>query len=226
MTTHPPEPDPSSERAASWPRRHPWLTALLWLVTVWYLFGLFYRTPIPNPWAEKTFVIKGRFPFDKGYDLLFKINATGQARWHQRLCGNIQTERAICTGGGVFVRPTRIDGQHYEMVLHEDFYFKGPQQWEMQYWELVYDPAFGVPPESYVLTTHGLMPHVVCNDSMASRKKVRGKLFCSSQYDDKERKQGIVKYRNIYLPLSAEAKPGEKVVDYWLHSELDALLPP
>ena len=54
-----------------WVRQH-WIISTLVLLYVTYSgFWWLVFTPIRNPWPQEAFTIRGRFPFDKGYELMF-----------------------------------------------------------------------------------------------------------------------------------------------------------
>jgi hypothetical protein len=75
------------QRSCQWlktfPKRHWIITGLGVIYLVWYLV----LTPIRNPFAHETFTIRGRFPIEQGYELMFNQNVYGAAKWHQRWCG-------------------------------------------------------------------------------------------------------------------------------------------
>jgi hypothetical protein len=219
-----PTPPTPAQRVRGWMHRHPWLSGFLLLLSVWMAFDWIVDTPIRNPWPDEPLVIRGKFPFDRGYELVFMVNAIGEAKWYRRRCGGIQREEAVCSGGRAFVKPRKIDGQHYEMVLYRDFYLRGPQQWKTTYWDVVYDPSYGVAPEDLLITSSGWGPHIICKDSEASKATFRGRLSCTGQFDSESKTSGWVKYMHMNLPSTPARSPEEEVVDYWLSSELDRML--
>ena len=203
-------------------RRHPWMSAFFVFVVTWYSFWWFFRTPIRNPFPNEPFVIKGRFPFEKGYELVFIINVVGKADWHQWLCGGRVAEKAVCRAGRTVLKPTKVDGNHYEITLYSDYFLSGPQKWELRRYWMVYDPAFGVDPEKTGSALSREGPVTVCDDDPESKVRRKGRLFCLSK--DEEESISMRKYRELRLSPSSEPQPGVTIRDYWLRSELDAML--
>ncbi len=216
------------KRVTDWMKHHWLVSGLIVMAVVWQAFWVYFNVPIRNPWPRETYTVKGRFPFDKGYDLVFMQNVYGGSYWHQRLCGMLSFRQlATCGGGGDFFKPRRIDDQHYEVTLYRDYYFPGLPGWRLDAtneWPLAFQTGIGFDQEKALITSLWPTPVAVCDDSPQSLRELNGKLFCMQQYDDASRMEGHLKYKDLDLGLSAKAGPGEKVKDFWLYSELDALL--
>lgn len=212
----------------SWMKRHWLVSALIVNAVLWQAFWWHFKTPIRNPWPQDTYIVKGRFPFDKGYDLVFMQNVYGGASWHQRLCGGLSMrERATCSAGRVFFKPRRIDGEHYEVTLYRDYYFRGFPDWTLNAtneWPLAFKAGIDFDYEKAMITSLWPTPVAVCDDSSPSISLLTGKLFCMQQYDDPSRERGHMKYKHLVLPASNQAKARVQILDFWLESELDELL--
>jgi hypothetical protein len=225
-----PESPTIAKRLGRWARKHWVISGLLLLVLLWWAYWWHFNTPIRNPWPKEAFTIKGRFPFDKGYELAFRFGVHGEASWHRRACGGwgFFTDEASCSGGWVYVKPRQIDGQHYEITLYRDYYLPGLVQWSRVNGasHLVFKPTPGVDPQTYLITSQarGKDSPDICDDSEVSYMKRRGKLFCMAQYTNDDRSRGYKKYIHLQLPPSAQAGPNEEVRDFWLKSELDELI--
>lgn len=194
------------------PRRHKIITVLLLLYGLWHLA----TTPIKNPWASDAYTIRGRFPFDQGFELEFLQFAYNTADWHRRWCGGINVDRAHCSGGHEVLKPRKIDGQHYELTVYRDRYISGPAGW-------VADPASyrayraGVDPSTMIFLSLAPSPdRLACDSGVERLSKYEGGLFCMSQKEHQ-------KYGQLVLPLSPGNNSQEKIFDFWLYSELDAI---
>ena len=216
------------KRVISWLKRHWLASSLLVLILTWQVFSWHFNTPIRNPWPQDTYTVKGRFPFNKGYDLVFMQNVYGGAPWHQRLCGGLyMRNRATCSAGKVFFKPRRIDGEHYEVTLYRDYYFAGLPGWKLNAtneWPLAFKAGIDFDYEKAMITSLWPTPVAVCDDSPQSIEKFTGKLFCMQQYDDASRERGHMKYKHLVLPLSDPGSATTKIKDFWLYSELDEVL--
>lgn len=216
------------KRVSEWMKHHWLVSGLIVIAVVWKAFWLHFNMPIRNPWPRETYTVKGRFPFDKGFDLVFMQNVYGGSEWHQRLCGMLSLRHeATCGGGGVFFKPRRIDSQHYEVTLYRDYYFTGLPGWTLDgtnEWPLAFRSGIGFDYEKSMNTSLGKMPVVVCDDRQEEVEKRMGRLFCTEQYDEPSRAQGHLKYKHLPLPMSSAGGPNERIKDFWLYSELDELI--
>ena len=83
----------------AWMRRHRFLSSLILFFFFWRIFWWHFDTPIRNPWPQDSYIVKGRFPFHKGYDLIFIQHVYGGSAWHQRVCGMLSltnSAKEIC----------------------------------------------------------------------------------------------------------------------------------
>ena len=216
------------KRVISWLKRHWLASSLLVLIVTWQVFWWHFNIPIRNPWPQDTYTVKGRFPFNKGYDLVFMQNVYGGARWHQRLCGMLSLRHtATCSAGNVFFKPRRIDGEHYEVTLYRDYYFAGLPGWRLDAtneWPLAFKAGIDFDYEKSMITSLWPTPVAVCDDRPESPQLRLGRLRCMQQYDDPSRKSGHARYKHLVLPLSAVGDTTTKIWDFWLYSELDEVL--
>jgi hypothetical protein len=206
-----------------WMRKHWVISTLLLLCALWNGFWWAVFTPIRNPWPQEAFTIRGRFPFDKGYELMFYQNVYGMADWHKRLCGGgifyllgYQTSKATCSGGGISTKPRQIDGQHYEVTLYRDAYFAGFQNWTSNTFHTQY--KVGVDYNTIRgFTSYGAPENSACDDSEEFLRKYSGKLFCTKQTTHKD-------YKQLVIREGQPAGPNERIQNFWLESELDQML--
>ncbi len=216
------------KRVSEWMKHHWLVSGLIVIAVVWKAFWLHFNMPIRNPWPRETYTVKGRFPFDKGFDLVFMQNVYGGSEWHQRLCGMLSLRHeATCAGGGVFFKPRRIDSQHYEVTLYRDYYFTGLPGWTLDgtnEWPLAFRSGIGFEYEKALVTSLWPTPVAVCDDSLQTLERLDGKLFCMQQYNDPSRQAGNIKYKHLVLPQTSSDDGNVKIKDFWLYSELDELL--
>lgn len=200
-----------------------WLKAFAWRHKVISALGLFYllskaiMTPIVNPFASDVYTIRGRFPFDKGYELAFDQRVLGQTKWFRAWCGWPLSEEGNCYKGFEVLKPTRIDENHYELRVYRDRYFAGPQGWEHRISHIEYKTDAGID-----LNRHSLRDYVgdessVCDDSEEFLKKYKGELFCTSQLTHKD-------FKVLHLPDGQPVMPNEQLINFWLDSELTPML--
>jgi hypothetical protein len=192
----------------SFPRRH-------WFLTVWLLAIAGFNvaiTPINNPFAQDAITIRGRFPFDQGFELVFRQNAYGNAQWYRRWCGGIQTDNAICRAGFTYLKPTRTEAQHYVITIYRDRYFPLFADWKEETWHVQYK-ANAADLERFGATSYGNPGNSVCYGSDEALSKRDGRLYCHGQPDDKE-------FKSLVLTDGQPVDTNEKLMNFWLDSEL------
>lgn len=190
----------------SFPRRH-------WILTAWTLaIAGFYIaiTPFKNPFAQDAITIRGRFPFEQGFELVFRQNAYGNAQWYRRWCGGIQTDNAICRAGYTYTKPTRTDAQHYAITIYRDRYFPWFADWKEETWHVQRKAKVGLPQGA---TSYGNPENSVCDGSEEALNKFGGELYCRGQLDDTE-------FKNLVLLDGQPVGANEKLMNFWLFSEL------
>lgn len=199
-----------------WMRKHWIISTLVLLCALWNGFWWAVLTPIRNPWPQEAFTIRGRFPFDKGYELMFNQNVYGKADWHQRLCGGgifyllgYQTSNATCSGGKVWAKPRQTDGQHYEVILYRDVYFAGPQNWTANTWHIQYKANAGVDYTKLLVTSYGNPENSACADSEERLKLHEQKLFCMPQIEHGD-------FKNLTFTQDQHVGPNERIQNFWL----------
>jgi hypothetical protein len=204
-------------RAWSWlsnfAMRHKVITA----VAVLYVVFKLVMTPIVNPFASDVYTIRGRFPFDQGFELMFIQNAYGNANWYRRWCGGIQTDNAICRAGRHVLQPTRLDGQNYEIKNYRDRYFSAFADWKEETWHVEYKANMGLDPIKVMAHAYVNEDNSACDGSEESAIRHGGKLFCTGHLNDKDYKHLVIK---AGLPL----KSNERLLNFWLYTDLDAML--
>lgn len=195
------------------PKRHKIITAL----AVLYLAWLAIMTPIKNPFASDAITVRGRFPFDQGFELVFlqETHSTSTFQLSKILCGKSYTR---CNGGAVKFYPKKIDGHHYELTVFRDAYFAGLLGWVSED-RLYYRPhQSGVDPEKIAKLFLNLGPspeNYACDPKYTQTFK--GGLFCSGQETHKD-------YKVLILPKRSDLGNNEQEYNFWLDSELDAKL--
>lgn len=194
----------------TFPRRH-------WILTTWVLaIAGFYvaTTPIKNPFAQNAITIRGRFPFDQGFELVFRQNAYGNAQWYRRWCGGIQTDDAICRAGFTYIQPTRTDPQHYAITIYRDRYFPWFADWKEETWHVQRKAKVGLPDGA---TSYGDPENSVCDGSDEALSKFGGELICRGQLDDRE-------FKSLLLSDGRPVRVNEKLMNFWLYSELREII--
>jgi hypothetical protein len=210
-----------------WVAKHPKLCTFLLIVVLWQAFWWHFNTPIKNPWPDKPYTIKGRFPFDKGFDIVFGLSVSGDAKWHQWICGGIQVTYAGCSGGTEYFHPQKTDSKNYQITMYKDYYLRGLPLWdESVFFYKQYKAGIAFDFKASVIGGH-IVPEsapIICDDSEKELSESKGKIFCMRQYDNETRQSGYKKYIHLILPASSQAGPNEQVMDFWLTSELDEML--
>lgn len=194
-------------------KRHKFITTLVLLYATFKLI----MTPIVNPFASDVYTIRGRFPFDQGFELMFIQNAYGNAKWYRRWCGGINTEDAICRDGHRVLKPTRLSGQNYEIKIYRDRYFSAFADWKEEAWHVEYKANMGLDPMRVMAHEYINDQNSACDGSEESSTRHKGQLFCTGHVNDKDYKHLVI---NEGLPLKAN----ERLLNFWLYSELDAML--
>ncbi len=206
-----------------WMRKHWIISTLLVLCALWSGFWWVVDTPIRNPWPKDAFTIRGRFPFDKGYELMFYQNVYGEAAWHQRLCGGgvlyllgVKTSTATCASGGISTKPRQVDGQHYEVTLYQDAYFSSLQDWTANTFHTQYKA--GVDYNTIRgFTSYGAPENSACADSEERLRLHEKKLVCMPQTEHGD-------FKSLVISEGRPAGPNERIQNFWLYSELDQML--
>ena len=206
-----------STRVWNWvkgfPKRHKIITVL---VVLYVLFKVAI-TPIKNPFASDVYVIRGRFPFEQGFELMFRQNVYGDAPWFRRLCGGLQTNDAICRAGYEDLKPTRLADQHYEIKIYRDRYFAGLADWKDEVWHLEYKVDDRVNHEKIAASGLGGSENLTCDGSAKASEKFKSELFCMSQTEHK-------KYKDLVVTAGKPIGASERLQNFWLYTELDAML--
>jgi hypothetical protein len=215
------------QKLKRWVGKHPVLCAFLLIVVLWKGFWWHFNTPIKNPWPEHPYTIKGRFPFDKGFDIVFGLRVAGEAKWHRWICGGINVTYAGCSGGTLYFHPQKVDGKKYQMTMYKDYYLKGLPQWsEANFFDKPYNSQADFDPKKSSIGGNVGWKNIpiICDDSKENLQQYKGAMRCRTQYDDPERKHGHLRYKHLKLPASQVAGPNEQVMDFWLYSELEEML--
>ena len=175
-------------------------------------------TPIVNPFASDVYTIRGRFPFDQGFELMFRQNAYGNAKWYRRWCGGINTTDAICRDGNRVLKPTRLSGQNYEIQIHRDRYLSAFADWKEETWHVEYKANMGLDPLKVMAHEYINDENSACDGSNESIREFKGRLFCGGHLNHKN-------YRHLVINGGLPLKANERLLNFWLHTELDAMLP-
>lgn len=197
------------------PKRYKFLIA----ITVLYLLWFAITTPIKNPFANDAVKLRGRFPFDQGYELMFSQRTLSSSTSHlsKILCGSFIHSNTTCDGGSTRFYPKKIDGQHYELTVYRDAYFGGLLGWvakDRLYYRVHRNTIDG---DKHRGLFYGLGPspaNEICDDSGEYVPTDRGEIFCMGQKEHKN-------YKVLTLP--SRYASGNNVQEYnlWLYSELD-----
>ena len=205
-------------RAWRWLKAFAWRHKVISALVLFYLLSKAIMTPIVNPFASDVYTIRGRFPFDQGFDLIFVQSTYGTAKWYRRKCGGIQVEEAVCYGERRVLKPTRLDGQNYEIKIYRDRYFAGFAGWKSDaISHAEYKVNMGIDPAKVLNRAYANDENSACDGSEESIESRKGRLFCMGQIDHKDYKRLVIKEG---LPL----KPSEQLMNFWLYTESDAML--
>jgi hypothetical protein len=171
-------------------RRRPIVAALVLgffcIVLFLKLFGGVVFTPRLNPNPQDPITIRGAFPFDKGYDLVFNQGARTTAPWASVVCGGFGLTRGwkgfACRGGYETFLPKKIDCCHYEITLYRDHYLPGIAGWENNGF------GFNSAVQGKPLIGGGGVPRksteMDCADSAERLRKSNGALLCIPEIDE------------------------------------------
>lgn len=204
-------------RAWRWLKAFAWRHKVISALVLFYLLSKAIMTPIVNPFASDLYTIRGRFPFDKGYELAFDQHVLGQAKWFRAWCGWPLYESGICRAGFEILKPTRIGENHYELKVYRDRYFTGLQGWAHRISHAEYRASSNFDPNYLVIRFYAGDESSVCDDSEEFLKKYKGELFCTSQLTHKD-------FKVLHLPDGQPVMPNEQVINFWLDSELKPML--
>ena len=174
-------------------------------------------TPIVNPFASDVHTIRGRFPFDQGFELMFIQNAYGNAKWYRRWCGGINTTDAICREGNRVLKPTRLSGQNYEIQIYRDQYISAFADWKEETWHVEYKANMGLDPLRVMAHEYINDENSACNGSAQSIDRHKGHLFCMGQIDHKD-------YKRLVIDEGLPLKVNERLLNFWLYTDLDAMV--
>lgn len=113
--------------------KHPIISCLIGIYLFFKLIGTAWSwvlTPTINSNPQDPITLRGTFPFDKGFDLVFSQRATTTTPWVNRVCGMFVTDKGIpCHAGYQEVHPKKIDKNHYEITFYRDYYLQGIAGW-------------------------------------------------------------------------------------------------
>lgn len=114
----------------AFPRSHKIITLLILIYLLLKCVGFVVFKPWVNPFADDLVTIRGSFPFDKGYELIF--NQTLETTIASYFCGGtpLDTGPRHCSKEVKDFIPKRIDGNTYELIFHRDQFFSGLAGWK------------------------------------------------------------------------------------------------
>lgn len=192
--------------------RHKVISVLVLTYATWRVV----MTPVINPFASDVYTIRGRFPFEQGFELQFIQNAYGDAKWYRRWCGGIQTNNAICRSGRHVLKPTRLDGQNYEIKIYRDRYFSAFAGWKEETWHVEYKADAGLDPIKVMAHSYINDENSACDGSDKSAIRHKGQLFCVGHLNDKD-------YKHLAIKAGLPLKSNERLLNFWLYTELDVM---
>ena len=200
------------------PRRHKIITALAVLFLVWQAI----MTPIKNPFASDAITVRGRFPFDQGYELMFsqETYSNPESRFSKIFCKSFAHSFTSCNGGSVRFYPKKIDGQHYELTVYRDAYFSGLLGWiskDRLNYRVHQNTMDGDTFSRHFLGLGPSPENYACDNSVQSIRERKGGMFCSGQETHKD-------YKVLTLPMRSDLSNNEQEYNFWLDSELDEKL--
>ena len=119
--------------------------------------------------------------------------------------------------GDRVLKPTRLDGQNYEIKIYRDRYFSAFADWKEETWHVEYKANMGLDPTKVMAHAYVNEDNSACDGSEESAIRHGGKLFCTGHLNDKDYKHLVIK---VGLPL----KSNERLLNFWLYTDLDAML--
>ena len=115
------------------------------------------------------------------------------------------------------MKPTRLDGQNYEIKIYRDRYFSAFADWKEETWHVEYKANMGLDPTKVMAHAYVNEENSACNGSEESAIRHKGQLFCSGHLNHK-------KYKNLIINEGLPLKPNERLLNFWLYPDLDAML--
>lgn len=198
------------------PKRYKFLIA----ITVLYLLWFAITTPIKNPFANDAVTLRGRFPFDQGYELMFSQRTLSSSTSHlsKILCGSFVHSNTTCDGGSTRFYPKKIDGQHYELTVYRDAYFSGLLGWvakDRLYYRVHQNTVDGDKHRGLFYGLGSSPANEICDDIGQLVSTDKGSVSCTGQ-------EYYKKYKALALPTSNALGKNTQEYNFWLNSELDA----
>lgn len=190
-------------------------TGLMMLVISYLTYQAIHQTFFvawKNPFAKDAVVLRGRFPFDQGWE--FSFNQTALTPYTSNICEGLGASLP-CVGAKETLKPERIDDRHYRFVAYRDYYFKGVVGWLTDIhiyagYYLIHTKVNGI--DRTPLLELGKTMNIVC-----SKNTKRHWTNCASTLEHQD-------YKNLIFTEEQSIAPDEYVMNIWLDSELDLLL--
>ena len=196
-------------------KTHKSISVFFGVVVAWSAIELVMFTAWKNPFASDMVTIRGKFPFHKGFELVFQQSAVGTARWYRRWCGGVRAEEAVCRSGSELIQAKPVDDHHYELTYYRDGYFSLFAGWQSEVW-MYRAYKKGAPVEKLGVGWTLNNGDLACDNSEESVQKLGGQLFCTSADRDKD-------YKTLVLIDGRPVAQNERLLNFWLYSELDAI---
>ena len=119
-------------RAIAWPRRYKVVVTVFAVIVSAFCGYRWLMTPTINPNPTMRVVMRGRFPFDKGWELRIARSFHTQNSLCKRTArvfffipqAEVSREKSL-----PFIVPTRLDGSRYEVEYYEDYFLPGFCDW-------------------------------------------------------------------------------------------------
>lgn len=203
---------------ASYAKTHKILSAFVGVVLAWSAIELVVFTAWKNPFANEVVTIRGRFPFYKGFELVFQQSAVGTAKWYRRWCGGVRAEEAVCRSGSELIQAKPVDDRHYELTYYRDGYFSLFAGWEPEVW-MYRAYKKGADVEKMGVGWARNNGDLACDGSDEAVAKFENELFCMGA----TRGEGHKNYKSLSLTEGRPVAQNEQLLNFWLYSELDAI---